>query len=157
MSLSLFVRSSVSKITRKLLINFTSLHRLTKMSTIGVRAQSTLGGARHFCPQNMYEKLTKCPNFTWFLSENARILHNNCRKKIFFPISLGWGDVPPRFSTVYQLGVANYNTDLGGGLNSRSAFKHDFVTLTRRYIQINTPTVIHNSTYINIEIMSKNQ
>jgi len=31
--------------------------------SIGVGAQSTLG-ARHFCPKNMYEKLTKCPNFT---------------------------------------------------------------------------------------------
>jgi len=69
-------------------------------------------GARHFCPKNVYEKLTKCPNFTWFLSEkvskypnfydicsknlqnsgtlhtfcpkNARILYNNC-PKIFFP------------------------------------------------------------------------
>ena len=26
-------------------------------------------GARHFCPKNMYEKLTKCPNFTRFLPE----------------------------------------------------------------------------------------
>jgi len=31
---------------------------------ISVGTQSTLGGARHFCPKNMYEKLTKCPNFT---------------------------------------------------------------------------------------------
>jgi len=36
---------------------------------IGVGAQSTWGGTRHFCPKNMYEKLTKCPNFTWFLPE----------------------------------------------------------------------------------------
>ena len=78
---------------------------------IGIGAQSTLGGARHFCPKNMYEKLTKCPNFTWFIAEklikypnffiifgremnkipnmtwflpeNARILHNNCPKNIF--------------------------------------------------------------------------
>jgi len=26
-------------------------------------------GARHFCPENMYEKLTKCPNFTLLLPE----------------------------------------------------------------------------------------
>ena len=33
-------------------------------------AQSTLGGgARHFCPQDMYEKLTKCPNFMRFVPE----------------------------------------------------------------------------------------
>jgi len=36
---------------------------------IDVGAQSTLGGARHFCPKNISEKLTKCPNFTRFLSE----------------------------------------------------------------------------------------
>ena len=83
---------------------------------IGVWAQSTLGGARHFCPKNMYEKLTKCPNFTWLLPEKlskypnfmifaqkinkilefytifARILHNNCPKNIFPEF---WGYVPP--------------------------------------------------------------
>ena len=39
---------------------------------IGVGAQSTLwgSGALHFCRKNMYEKLTICPNFTWFLPEN---------------------------------------------------------------------------------------
>jgi len=31
---------------------------------IGVGAPSALWGARHFCPKNMYEKLTKCPNIT---------------------------------------------------------------------------------------------
>jgi len=29
------------------------------------------------------EKLTKFPNFTRFLPENSRILHNNCPKNIF--------------------------------------------------------------------------
>jgi len=33
------------------------------IGAINVGAQSTLG-TRHFCPKNMYEKLTKCPNFT---------------------------------------------------------------------------------------------
>jgi len=54
---------------------------------IGVGAQSTLGGARHFCPKNMYEKLTKFPNFTRLLTENARILHKNCPN--FFSRILG--------------------------------------------------------------------
>jgi len=27
-------------------------------------------GGRHFCPKIMYEKLTKCPNFTWYLAKN---------------------------------------------------------------------------------------
>jgi len=35
----------------------------TSGSAIGVGAQSTLG-RKTFCPKNMYEKLTKCPNFT---------------------------------------------------------------------------------------------
>jgi len=43
---------------------------------IGVGAQVNFKGARHFCPKNMYEKLTKCPNFTQKLPENffCRIL-----------------------------------------------------------------------------------
>jgi len=84
----------------------------------GVGAQSTLG-PRHFCPQNMYEKLTKCPNFTcfktvfvrkiikiteflWYFPEknfpilhdfcpkDARILHKNC-PKFFFQFFFFWG------------------------------------------------------------------
>jgi len=35
---------------------------------IGVGAQSALGG-KTFFPKNMSEKFTKCPKFTWFLSE----------------------------------------------------------------------------------------
>ena len=76
---------------------------------------------RHCRPKNMYEKLTKCQNFTWFLPEklwkypnfmvfarkmnkfpefynifarkNARILHNNCPKNIY-PDFFSGGDVP---------------------------------------------------------------
>ena len=34
------------------------------------RSSVNFKGARHiFCPKNMYEKLKKCPNFTWFLPE----------------------------------------------------------------------------------------
>ena len=47
---------------------FTPCHAELTCSHIGVRAQSTLG-AQHFCPKNMYEKITKCPNFTRFLPE----------------------------------------------------------------------------------------
>jgi len=32
--------------------------------------------ARHFCPTNVYEKLTKCPNFTRFLPEKLEIYRN---------------------------------------------------------------------------------
>jgi len=35
---------------------------------IGIGAQSTLGG-KTFLPENMHEKLTKCPNFTRDLPE----------------------------------------------------------------------------------------
>jgi len=35
----------------------------------------------------MYEKFTKCPNFTWYLPENARNLHDNCPK--IFPEFFG--------------------------------------------------------------------
>ena len=76
------------------------------------RSSVNFRGARHFCPKNMYEKLTKCPNFTRFLPENyqntlifmifagkneqnPRILHDFARRmpefyiiiarKIFFP------------------------------------------------------------------------
>jgi len=64
---------------------------------IGVGAQSTWG-ARHFCPQKyMYEKLAKCPNYTWYLPENARISHDICPQKIFswfFGGSEGWDKYP---------------------------------------------------------------
>jgi len=50
---------------------------------IGVGAQSTLGG-KTFLPENMHEKLTKCPNFTQFLPE----------KNSFCP-NLGEGNCPP--------------------------------------------------------------
>jgi len=31
------------------------------------RSSVNFRGARHICTKNMYEKLSKCPNFTWFL------------------------------------------------------------------------------------------
>jgi len=39
------------------------------LSHISVEAQSTLGGQDIFTRKYMHEKLTKCPNFTWFLPE----------------------------------------------------------------------------------------
>jgi len=54
------------------------------VSCIGVGAQLTLGG-KTFLPENMYEKLPKCPNFTWILPENYKKYPNfydNCPKKI---------------------------------------------------------------------------
>ena len=38
------------------------------MLSIGLRAQSTLRG-KTFLSENMYEKLTKCPYFTWLLPQ----------------------------------------------------------------------------------------
>jgi len=38
----------------------------------GRRAEN-FRGARHCFPKNMYEKLTNCPNFTWFLSEIIKL------------------------------------------------------------------------------------
>jgi len=96
-----------------------------KSDAIGVGAQSTLGGHKIFARKNMYQKSAKCPNFTRFLPEklskypnfyyicpknlqnsrilhdfcpnNARILHNNCPKKIFFPNFRGArAPLPPR-------------------------------------------------------------
>ena len=57
---------------------------------IGVEAQSTLG-SKTFLPENkyMYEKSTKCQHFTWYLPDNARILHDNFPKNIF-PIFFFW-------------------------------------------------------------------
>ena len=40
------------------------------MHSIGVGAQLTLGSTT-FLPENMYEKLTKFPNFTLFLPEKC--------------------------------------------------------------------------------------
>jgi len=76
------------------------------------RSSVSFTAARYFCPKNMHEELTKCPNFIWFLSEklskypnfydicpkswrnsrilhdfrpkNAQILHNNCQKIIIY-------------------------------------------------------------------------
>jgi len=80
-------------------------------------------GARHFCPKNVYEKLTQVPEFytilarklsenirifmifagkiskipefhTIFFPKNARILHNNCLKNIFSRILGASGHLP---------------------------------------------------------------
>jgi len=47
------------------------------------RSSVNFRGARHFCPKNMYEKLTNCTNCTWCLPEklwNARIFMISARK-----------------------------------------------------------------------------
>ena len=75
------------------------------MKSIGVGAQSTLGGTT-FLPEKyvwkinklpefytiLARKLTKFPKCTWFLPENSRILHKISPKN--FPRILG-GHVPP--------------------------------------------------------------
>jgi len=101
---------------------FTPCHAELTCSHIGVRAQSTLG-AQHFCPKNMYEKITKCPNFTWFLPEklseypkfydicpkNAHIFHNNCPKNIF-PNFRGGGHMSPLSPVSYAYLLASETT-----------------------------------------------
>jgi len=71
------------------------------------RSSVNFRGARHFCPKIMYQKLTKCPNFAWylpekkltkfpnfawFLPENARIYMIIARKICF---SEFLGGLPP--------------------------------------------------------------
>ena len=71
---------------------------------LGVGAQSTLG-ARHCCPKNMYEKLTKCPNFRWFVHEKfptCRLVHYNCTKNIFPNLGGGARCSCPPFPTPLQ-------------------------------------------------------
>jgi len=66
-----------------------------------IGAQSTLGGQRHFCPKicvwkinEMYllENVTKFPKFTWYLPENAQILHD--LPENFFSRNFVGGHVP---------------------------------------------------------------
>jgi len=47
----------------------------------------------------MYEKLTKCQNFTWYLPENAQILHDKCPKDIF---GGGEGTCPHYFAVFWD-------------------------------------------------------
>jgi len=64
--------------------------------SIGVGAQSTLGGQDIFARNYMHKKLTKCLNFTWYLPEKFKIpecLRDICPKNIIFPNF--WGHVPP--------------------------------------------------------------
>ena len=77
------------------------------ITAIGVGVQS-----RHFCPKIIYEKLTKCPHFTWYLPEKITInripefymtfarkmpeFYMIISRKILFPIFfLGGGHVAP--------------------------------------------------------------
>jgi len=54
------------------------------------------------------EILTKLSNFTRFLSENARILHNNCSKQFFSDFFFGGGghvpSLPPPSLVSYAYG-----------------------------------------------------
>ena len=43
------------------------LEMFTIVAAMHRRRSSVNFRGRHFCPKNMYAKLTKCPNFTWFL------------------------------------------------------------------------------------------
>ena len=93
-----------------------SLHLSIGVSSVNFRGNL---GQDIFARKNMYEKLTKCSNFTWFLREklakyptfydicrkvnkipefymlfarkNGKILHNNCPKNIFPDFFRGGG------------------------------------------------------------------
>jgi len=86
------------------------------------------GGTWHFCPKNMYEKLTKFPNFTRFLPENARILHNNWPKKIFPDFFFGGGaralPAPPRLLRLcnFIMGLMNGPIMMDSGWSGRGVF-----------------------------------
>jgi len=73
-------------------------------------AESTFEG-RHFARKYMYEKLTKCPNFTWYLPENTGIYHDICRKNIS-PEIWGRGTWPPAPSpsSTSMTGLRAYRT-----------------------------------------------
>jgi len=59
-----------------------------------------------FARKYMYEKLTKCPNCTWCLPENASIFHDIYPKNIFPKFVEGGGHVPPAPSPTPMSNVA---------------------------------------------------
>jgi len=60
---------------------FVGFTRSCCLRHIGVGTEFNFGG-RHFCPKLYVWKLTKCQNFTWYLPEDVRILHDNCPRNI---------------------------------------------------------------------------
>ena len=81
------------------------------LTGIGVGAQSTLGRRDIFAWKYMHEKLTKCPNFTWYVPENWA-KNNKIHKfyvilspKIFFSKVFG-GKCPPPFSPPRLVGLS---------------------------------------------------
>jgi len=96
-------------LTANLRFTITASSKLTAIISVG--AQSTLGGGGQdiFARKYMHEKLTKCPNFTWYLPEKLtkKITFNKMSefymifaRKIFFPnFFFGGGQQPLRPSS----------------------------------------------------------
>ena len=87
--------------------------RRTVYHTHKRRSSVTFRGARNVCPKNMYEKLTKFSNFTRFLPDTARILHNNstvCQLlwiTVYSQVGSEEGQCPlPRIFLFYDLEMA---------------------------------------------------
>ena len=109
---------------------------------IGVGPLSTLGG-KTFLPEKYALKINKMPEFYTILSENARILHNDC-SKIFFPDFLGEGEgqVPPVPSYAYgwTLLIKTYTTTVtimpgGIGIGGVCLFVCLFVCLVSSFVR----------------------
>jgi len=76
----------VAEISWAYLKLFSCYDALQVSQTCGHRRRSSVnfGRARHFCPNIMCKKLTKFPNFTWYLPEKlSKFLkfYDICRKK----------------------------------------------------------------------------
>ena len=80
-----------------------SISHSDSSGSIGIGAQSTLGGQDVFAQKYMYDKFLKCRNFTWYLPENAQIFHDICTKKNF--PKLGGGARAPHASRLLCLSV----------------------------------------------------
>jgi len=110
---------------------------------LGIGAQSTLGGTTFLPEKNMYEKLTKCQNFTRFLPENARII----ARKIFFPIFFFWGGaraVPP-FPTPMLVPMLNEI-----GRHASSSLSETFVLLCHHKYIYGLYRYVISETYFNL-------
>jgi len=69
---------------------------------VGSRSTFFLGGEDIFARKILSEKFTKYPNFHDFCPKNARILHTNCPKNIFFPNLRGSRALPAPISYAYE-------------------------------------------------------
>ena len=98
------VRSALLQAQIKLIL--WDLHATLSLSARRRRSSVNFGGgwvgAIHFCPKTVYEKLTKCPHFTWYLPERLSKFPNFyiCLTNIF--PEFGGGERAPSPRTRYN-------------------------------------------------------